>query len=103
RIALRKLAVHLTYGGQPYVIATNQFRHTITQNMFVLSKLMSHVTPSPACQYYSYCRPASVLNEIDRLREMLDKFQRDEEQSDEEEQASQEGEQPDEEQEGQEE
>lgn len=103
RIALRKLPVHLTYEGQPYVIATNQFRHTITHNMFVLSKLMHHVTPAPACQYYGFQLESLLKKELDRLREMRDKLQRDEEQSDDGEQSSQEGEQQDEEQEEKEE
>ncbi len=96
RTALRKLAGHLTYEGQPYVIATHQFRHTIAQKMYALSELMGHASPS-ACQYYVYSRPALLLEELDRLREKWDNLQHDEEQS------SQEGEQQVEEQEGQEE
>jgi integrase len=103
RTALRKLAVHLTYEEQPYVIATHQFRHTIAQKTFELSKfMMGHASPS-ACQNYVYSRPTFLLKELDRLREKWDNLQHDEEQSDEEEQLSQEGEQQIEEQEGQEE
>jgi hypothetical protein len=107
RTALRKLAGYLTYEGQPYVIAPHLFRHTIAQQMFALSKLMGHASPS-ACQYYVHSRQESLLKEslleeLDRLREKWDNLQHDEEQSDEEEQSSQEGEQQVEEQEGQEE
>jgi integrase len=102
RIALRNLAVHLTYEGQPYVIAMHQFRHTIAQQMFALSRLMGHASPS-ACQYYVHSRQELLLKELDQLREKWDNLQHDEEQSDEEEQSSQEGEQQIEEQEGQEE
>jgi len=102
RTALRKLAVHLTYEGQPYVIATHQFRHTIAQKTFELSKLMGHASPS-AFQYYVHSRQELLLKELDQLREKWDSLQHDEEQSDEEEQSSQEGEQQIEEQEGQEE
>ncbi len=79
RIALRKLAVHLTYEGQPYVIATHQFRHTLAQKTFVLSKMIRHVNPS-VCQYYVYSRPTFLLKELDRLREKWGNLQHDEEQ-----------------------
>ncbi len=96
RNALRKLAVHLLYEGQPYVITMHQFRHTITHNMFVLTGLMSHITPAPACEYYFFCRPASLMNEIKRLRDKRDNLQREKQQS------SPEDEQQNEEQEGRE-
>jgi integrase len=93
RIALRKLAVHLTYEGQPYVIATHQFRHTIAQQMSALSKMMGHASSS-ACQYYVHSRQELLLKDLDQLREELQRG---------EEQADQEGDQQIEEQEGQEE
>jgi len=93
RIAMRKLAVHLTYEGQPYVIATHQFRYTIAQQMSALSKMMGHASPSVG-QYYVHSRQELLLKDLDQLRE---KLQRGEEQAD------QEGDQQIEEQEGQEE
>jgi integrase len=93
-IALRKLAVHLIYEDQPYKITTHQFRHTLALDMLELSELMGHTSLSPVYLYYAHSRPESLLKELDRLRE---KLQRDEEQSE------QESEQKDEEQEGQEE
>src|SRR6266496_5814965 len=33
QLALRKLATHLTYEGQPYLITAHQFRHSVATDM----------------------------------------------------------------------
>ncbi|HEU5376485.1 MAG TPA: hypothetical protein VFV38_13665 [Ktedonobacteraceae bacterium] len=48
--ALRKLAAHLTYEGQPYVIRVHQFRNMNVLNP--LSHLLHHTSALPLTMYY---------------------------------------------------
>lgn len=48
--ALRKLAAHLTYRGQPYIIRAHQFHHTIVLNP--PSHLLHHTSSLPITMYY---------------------------------------------------
>lgn len=70
-MALRRLAVHLIYEDQPYMITTKQFRYTLALDMLELSKFMGHISLSPVYLYYDHSRPESLLKELDRLREKI--------------------------------
>jgi hypothetical protein len=55
--ALRKLAAHLTYNGQPYVICSHQFRSTNVFN--TIACFLHHVPPLPTTiPYLYYHRPS---------------------------------------------
>jgi len=102
RNALRKLAPHLLYEGQPYVITTSQFRHTLTLDAFehgvfspftmylghtdntspyllehdlhILGQLPAADRPSQSTlRYYYHCHAEKLQNDLSRWRERLDK------------------------------
>jgi integrase len=58
--ALRKLAAHITYEGQPYVLRAHQFRYTIALDIFehagdlsILSRFLGHTNPHITMSYYT--------------------------------------------------